>query len=313
MCGIAGILYKDSASDPNRSVGRDMIGMLESMRHRGADSTGVTILGESISGNLLLRLHAPKMGLNGGNGSDPQGDGWIQRSLRAIKGSEATIVDRSGENRFLRLTLDYDGDVRDLAEALYGLPDVQIHSIGRCSEVIKDVGDADELETRHHIAALNGTHALGHVRLATESQVDITHSHPFWAFPFCDITVVHNGQLTNYHKMKRLFEQAGYRFQTRNDSELIAVYLAHHLERDEDLERTLHRALGDLDGTFTFLVSTPTGLGCAKDKWSAKPLVIMERHDVVAVASEEVALRQVFPEEIERYEPQENEVMTWSI
>ncbi len=313
MCGIAGILYKGSASDPNRSVGRDMIGMLESMRHRGADSTGVTILGESISGNLLLRLHAPKSSLNGGNGRDPQRDEWIQQSLHAIEGSGAKILDRSGENRFLRLTLDYDGDVRDLAEALYGLPDVQIHSIGRCSEVIKDVGDADELETRHHIAALNGTHALGHVRLATESQVDITHSHPFWAFPFCDITVVHNGQLTNYHKMKRLFEQAGYRFQTQNDSELIAVYLAHHLERDEDLERTLHRALGDLDGTFTFLVSTPTGLGCAKDQWSAKPLVIMERHDVVAVASEEVALRQVFPEEIERFEPQENEVMTWSI
>ncbi len=313
MCGIAGILYKGSASDPNRSVGRDMIGMLESMRHRGADSTGVTILGESISGNLLLRLHAPKSSLNGGNGRDPQRDEWIQQSLHAIEGSGANILDRSGENRFLRLTLDYDGDVRDLAEALYGLPDVQIHSIGRCSEVIKDVGDADELETRHHIAALNGTHALGHVRLATESQVDITHSHPFWAFPFCDITVVHNGQLTNYHKMKRLFEQAGYRFQTQNDSELIAVYLAHHLERDEDLERTLHRALGDLDGTFTFLVSTPTGLGCAKDQWSAKPLVIMERHDVVAVASEEVALRQVFPEEIERFEPQENEVMTWSI
>lgn len=290
-----------------------MIGMLESMRHRGADSTGVTILGESISGNLLLRLHAPKSSLNGGNGRDPQRDEWIQQSLHAIEGSGAKILDRSGENRFLRLTLDYDGDVRDLAEALYGLPDVQIHSIGRCSEVIKDVGDADELETRHHIAALNGTHALGHVRLATESQVDITHSHPFWAFPFCDITVVHNGQLTNYHKMKRLFEQAGYRFQTQNDSELIAVYLAHHLERDEDLERTLHRALGDLDGTFTFLVSTPTGLGCAKDQWSAKPLVIMERHDVVAVASEEVALRQVFPEEIERFEPQENEVMTWSI
>ena len=212
MCGIAGILYKGSASDPNRSVGRDMIGMLESMRHRGADSTGVTILGESISGNLLLRLHAPKISLNGGNGHDPQRDDWIQQSLRAIEGSGAKILDRSGENRFLRLTLDYGGDVRDLAEALYGLPDVQIHSIGRCSEVIKDVGDADELETRHHVAALNGTHALGHVRLATESQVDITHSHPFWAFPFCDITVVHNGQLTNYHKMKRLFRTGGLPF-----------------------------------------------------------------------------------------------------
>ncbi len=313
MCGIAGILYKDSASDPSYSLGKDMIGMLESMRHRGADSTGITILGESIPGDLLLRLHAPDFSSNGNTEHGVHRGEWIEQSILAVEGSGAKILERSGENQFLRLVLEYEGDIRNLAEALYRLPDVQIHSIGRCSEVIKDVGDANELESRHDIATLHGTHSIGHVRLATESQVDITHSHPFWAFPFCDITVVHNGQLTNYHKMKRLFEQAGYRFQTHNDSELIAVYLAHHLERDEDLERALHRVLDDLDGTFTFLVSTPTGIGCAKDKWSAKPLVIMERHDVMAAASEEVALRRVFPEEIERFEPQENEVMTWSI
>ncbi len=312
MCGIAGIFYNESAPDRGRSVGRDMVRMLTSMRHRGADSTGVTVLGESFPGDLILRLHAPGAGTNGGDESNGHGGEWAEAALGAVEGSGAKILDRDGDRGFMRLTVDYGGEIRELADALYEVPGVRIHSIGRCSEVIKDVGDAAALESRHQVGALTGTHGIGHVRMATESRVDITHSHPFWAFPFCDITVVHNGQLTNYHKMKRLYEQDGYRFQTHNDSELIAVYLAHHLERDADLKRTLHRALEDLDGTFTFLVSTPTGLGCAKDKWSAKPLVIMERHDVVAVASEEVALRQVFPEEIERFEPQENEVITWS-
>ncbi|MFQ5914124.1 MAG: class II glutamine amidotransferase [Nitrospinota bacterium] len=294
-------------------MGRDLVHMLESLRHRGADSTGVTVLGETFQGDFILRLHAPSLGTNASGGSSPTANGWVDRTLGAVEGGGAKVLDRLCEDRFLRLTVNYSGEVKRLAEALYDVPGVQIHSIGRCSEVIKDVGDAVELESRHRVASLTGTHGIGHVRLATESQVDITHSHPFWAYPFCDITVVHNGQLTNYHRMKRLFEQEGHRFQTHNDSELIAVYLARHLERDADLERALHRASEELDGTFTFLVSTPTGLGCAKDKWSAKPLVIMERRDVVAVASEEVALRRVFLEEIERFEPQENEVMTWSI
>ncbi|MEE8109848.1 MAG: class II glutamine amidotransferase [bacterium] len=313
MCGIAGILYKGSASDRNRSVGRDLVQMLESLRHRGADSTGVTVLGETFQGDLILRVHAPAPGTDGSNGHQGPAPDWAKRVTEVVEGCGATVLEEKAVDRFLRLAVKYTGELKSLAEQLLHVPGVNIHSIGRCSEVIKDVGDALALESRHQVSALKGTHGVGHVRLATESQVDITHSHPFWAYPFCDITVVHNGQLTNYHKMKRLFEQAGYRFQTHNDSELIAVYLAHHLEQDENLEAALHCALKDLDGTFTFLVSTPTGLGFAKDRWSAKPLVIMERQDVVAVASEEVALRQVFPEEIERFEPQENEVMTWSI
>ena len=78
------------------------------------------------------------------------------------------------------------------------------------------------------------------------------------------------------------------------------------------LHDALEESLDDLDGTFTYLVSTRDGLGYAKDKWSAKPLVAMETDEVVALASEEVALRSVFTDELERTEPQEHEVMTWS-
>ncbi len=149
--------------------------------------------------------------------------------------------------------------------------------------------------------------------MATESRVDINHSHPFWAYPFPDVTVVHNGQLTNYHKLTRKYEDKGYLFQTENDSELIAVYLADKLHKGLSLESALRHAVDDLDGTFTFLASTEDGLGYAKDRWSAKPLVTMETSDVVAIASEEVALRSVFNEEIDRVEPQESEVKTWLI
>ena len=113
--------------------------------------------------------------------------------------------------------------------------------------------------------------------------------------------------------MKRQYEDQGHRFQTENDSELIAVYLAEKLARGAALEDALYNSLDDLDGSFTYLVSTDQGMGSAKDPLALKPLVLMETDDVVALASEEVALRSVFDEEIERVEPQQNEVMTWLI
>jgi hypothetical protein len=110
-----------------------------------------------------------------------------------------------------------------------------------------------------------------------------------------------------------MFEDQGHHFQTNNDSEIIAVYLADKLARGESLDQTLRGSLDDLDGTFTYLVATKNGLGYAKDRWSAKPLVTIETDDVVAIASEEVALREVFAGEIDRLEPQNSEVMTWSL
>ena len=102
-----------------------------------------------------------------------------------------------------------------------------------------------------------------------------------------------------------MYEDRGHRFQTENDSEIIAVYLAEKLSRGLTLDRSLRDSLDDLDGTFTYLVSTKDGLGYAKDQWSAKPLVTMEMEDV--------ALRSVFSEEIDRVEPQQKEAMTWLI
>jgi hypothetical protein len=108
-----------------------------------------------------------------------------------------------------------------------------------------------------------------------------------------------------------MYEDQGHHFQTGNDSEIIAVYLAGKLAEGQGLKQALRSSLDDLDGTFTYLVATKDGLGYAKDQWSAKPLVTMETDDVIAIASEEISLRGVFAEEIERIEPQNSEVMTW--
>jgi len=303
MCGVSGILHKNiAASGGLPAIGDQLIRMLEPLTHRGRDSSGVTIVGERPEGNLIVRIWTENAA---------EAEDVLARAKDTVRCEGAVLVSSHRTGQFIRLDIGYEGEIRDLTAALLDTPGVALHSIGRTSEVIKDVGTPVAMDQRHDIGAICGTHGIGHVRMATESRVDVNHAHPFWAYPFPDVSVVHNGQLTNYHKLRRMYEDQGHHFQTGNDSELIAVYLADKLAQGEGLDDALRSSLDDLDGTFTYLVATRDGLGYAKDQWSAKPLVTMETDDVIAIASEEIALRGVFDQEIDRAEPQKSEVMTW--
>ena len=303
MCGVSGILHKNlAAEDGLPSIGDQLIRMLEPLTHRGRDSSGVTIVGERTDGDMIVRIWTE---------SAREAEDVLVRVEETIKRAGGVVCSSRQTEQFLRLVVNFEGEPSEVAADLLETPGVALHSIGRTSEVIKDVGTPVAMDLRHSIGGIRGTHGIGHVRMATESRVDVNHAHPFWAYPFPDVSVVHNGQLTNYHKLRRMYEDQGHHFQTGNDSELIAVYLADKLARGEGLDDALRASLNDLDGTFTYLVATRDGLGYAKDQWSAKPLVTMETEDVIAIASEEIALRGVFDQEIDRVEPQKSEVMTW--
>ncbi len=303
MCGVSGILHKSGASSGGLApVGQQLIRMLEPLTHRGRDSSGVTIVGEQPEADLLVRIWTD---------SAREAPEVLTRAEDTVRRVGGVVCSSRCTGQFLRLEVNFEGEASELAGALLETPGVALHSIGRTSEVIKDVGSPMVMDELHDIGSIRGTHGIGHVRMATESRVDVNHAHPFWAYPFPDVSVVHNGQLTNYHKLRRMYEDQGHHFQTGNDSELIAVYLADKLAQGEGLDDALRASLEDLDGTFTYLVATRDGLGYAKDEWSAKPLVTMETDDVIAIASEEIALRGVFDQEIDRVEPQKSEVMTW--
>jgi glutamine phosphoribosylpyrophosphate amidotransferase len=148
--------------------------------------------------------------------------------------------------------------------------------------------------------------------MATESDVDISGAHPYWAYPFSDVAVVHNGQLTNYFLWRRRLERSGHRFQSECDSEIIAVYLAEKMTGGRSLEEAMKESLDDLDGVFTYMAVTEDSLGMAKDEMAAKPLVLYESDDLVAMASEEIAIRAVIDREIDTRDPYERQVLVWS-
>jgi methylamine---glutamate N-methyltransferase subunit A len=308
MCGIAGIIYRDGSRD----VGRDMTRMLQSMKHRGPDSTGYALYGQPHDGRVVMRYTLA----DANTPRDFEFDDRIQRHqtqvVTRLKAAGARIEDVEPETEYAyRTTLTYGGDLKDLTDRIEDIPDAEVLSIGRSLEIVKDLGDAETVSEQYGLGGFEGTHAIGHVRMATESDVDISGAHPYWAYPFSDIAVVHNGQLTNYFHWKRRLERSGHRFQSECDSEIIAVYLAEKMSEGADLEQAMQQSLEELDGVFTYIAVTADALGVAKDEMAAKPLVLYEADDVVALASEEIAIRAIVDHEIDTYDPYEGMVMAW--
>lgn len=308
MCGIAGIIHRNGTSN----VGDEMTKMLQSMKHRGADSTGYALYAEP--GELMVmrfKLADPN------EERDFEFSERLEMNRQEVEARLAKLgatLDRvTGDNEYsYRAAFRYDGDLKPLADYVEDVPGCEVLSLGKSLEIVKDLGDAQTVSDAYNLSKFNGTHAIGHVRMATESDVDISGAHPYWAYPFSDVAVVHNGQLTNYHQWRRRLERAGHRFQSDCDSEIIAVYLAAKLEEGLDLETSMKESLEDFDGVFTYLVVTEDALGMAKDEMAAKPLVLFESDDIVALASEEGAIRAVVGREIDSYDPYEREVMVWN-
>lgn len=283
MCGIVGIFHKGEARDG--PVGDVLVPMCQQLFRRGPDSTGFAVYRQGQPGTLVVRVDLDR----------PD----VQDAAEQVVVAAEQVVAVTGRvlaGRSLRMEADSDADGKLADWVEERAAGARVFSIGRSMEIVKDVGSAADVDRLYGVRRMTGTHGIGHTRMATESRVDIAHSHPFWARPFPDIAVVHNGTITNYHQLRRRLEMEGHRFSTQNDSEVIAVYVADRLRRGESLEDALKASVGDLDGTFAYLISTDRGIGLARDQFATKPLLYAENDDVVVLSSEEVAIRAVFPD-----------------
>jgi len=311
MCGIAGLIHRGKSSN----VGGELQSMLQALKHRGPDSTGYALYVNNDGQNFIMRF---KVGENVGEGSTSiNEDESVYDERKKIvdkKLSELGVLvvkeDKLTPYSY-RYEIKYDKDLMEFSKAIESIQNVEILSIGKSLELIKDLGDATAVSERYGLDKLQGTHGIGHARMATESGVDIKSAHPFWGYPFSDVSVVHNGQLTNYWNNRRILENKGMRFMSECDSELIAVFLAERMRNGATLEEGMRESLTGLDGVFTYFVATKDSLGMAKDTMAAKPLVLYESEDLVAMGSEEIAIRSILPQEIDTYDPFDGEVKVW--
>ena len=311
MCGIAGIIYKNG--NGAHRIGRDITAMLQSMKHRGPDSTGYALY-SAPGQDLRLRVKLA-------DSTEPRRHRFRRRRRAAAGVMSSAILPAAGarirSDRGLNeytfgATVEYHGELKKLADHVESVDHAEVLSLGHSLEIVKDLGDARTVAGAYSLEDYFGSHGIGHVRMATESDVDIANAHPYWAYPFSDVAVVHNGQLTNYHQWRRRLEASGHRFASACDSEIIAVYLADRMAgrrfaggRDASEPRGPRRRLHlhlRLRGR------ARRGQGRAR-RQAARPLR-GRRHGRARLRGD--GDPAVIDHEIETYDPYESTVMVWT-
>lgn len=296
MCGIVGFLDKRERSD--RPLGATLLAMLEALACRGPDSTGAALFHPENTAYLTLSVPAQ---------TDPA---TVPARLRDLGLSLA----HDYRNGVYRARIPDGVDPVELETRIREvLPGAEVLCLGASLRLIKQVGSPAALEAAYGFSSWEGTHGIGHTRLSTESRVDLSHSQPFWAHGVPDLATVHNGHITNYHKLRRRYEQKGYRFYTENDSEVIGVYLRDRLAAGLSLADALRSSLDDFDGSYCYLAASDGQLAYVKDRFGFKPLVLAETEDFVALATEEIALRQALGRDFVAVEPAPGTMRLWNV
>jgi glutamate synthase domain-containing protein 1 len=287
MCGIVGLYCKSPDLEPR--LGSYLSAMLVQMDDRGPDSAGVAVYRVPAPvGSCKLVLYS----------TDPD-EPWEELGLELV------------ETRARHALVLAEGEADAVVERIHAeRPDLRVMSAGRVIEIYKEVGRPREFAEAFELSDFQGTHGLGHTRMATESRVTTAGSHPFSTGH--DLCLVHNGSLSNHNRLRERLRREGMSFQTENDSEVAAGYLTWRMREGATLEQALEGCLADLDGFYTFLVGTADGFAVLRDPIACKPAVLAETDDWVAMASEYRAIA-VLPgaADAEMWEPEPSVVYAW--
>jgi glutamate synthase domain-containing protein 1 len=296
MCGIVGLFAKSSEIEGR--LGEHLAAMLVQMSSRGPDSAGVAVYrSPAPHGSSKLTVYSADDHEPWDVVRDGLCDAFGTCAEPAVRASHAVfVVDADAEEaeRWVRANR----------------PDLRVMSAGRVIEIYKETGLPEAFARAFSLEDFQGTHALGHTRMATESRVTTEGSHPFsTGFDLC---LVHNGSLSNHNRLRESLRREGIEFQTENDTEVAAGYLAWRLREGASLEQALEGCLDDLDGFYTFAVGTADGFAVLRDPIACKPAVLAETDDWVAMSSEWRAIA-VLPgaADAQAWEPEPGVVYAW--
>ena len=295
MCGIVGLFLKKPALESE--LGRLTMDMLKVMTDRGPDSAGFAVYGAERDERSKLTLRAAR---------------GVDLACVVAALSHALVIDLAPTMHDDHAVLSVPTGALDrLRDALRERrTEVAVVASGRTMELYKGMGLPADVGARFGLAAMSGTHAIGHTRMATESAVTVAGAHPFSTGD--DQCLVHNGSLSNHNAVRRLLRRQGHEFETENDSEVAAGYLSWRLSQGATLDEALTAALSDLDGFYTFVVGTRTGFAVLRDPVACKPAVLAETEDYVAFGSEYRALVDLPGIETAHiFEPEPQTVYAW--
>ena len=161
MCGIAG--YLDKRSD-RAAVGSVLLTMLEALGQRGPDSAGLALIGQPARDGEVCWVRLPE-------GRDLEA---AALDALGLVSSVADIRRHHIAGGMVRIELNRKAGVADFCSRVeapeHGL---EIVSLGRHLELVKQVGAPSNVGRALDIPAFRGSHGIGHTRLSTESKVDL--------------------------------------------------------------------------------------------------------------------------------------------
>jgi glutamate synthase domain-containing protein 1 len=297
MCGIVGLHLCNPQLHPQ--LGELLSGMLCEMEDRGADSAGIAVYGDPTW--------------------TPPGHGVV--SLIEVDATPAEVAAELGAALGVELTVTevdttyvVTGPVASealLATARTAYPQVLVGGFGADLTVLKGVGSPTTLAERWGLSGAQGWQGVGHTRMATESAVTPGGAHPYAVGP--GQCLVHNGSFSNHATIRRELRAAGVEFDSENDTEVGARFVAQQLAEGRDVEVALKELCATFDGFYTLLVSNRDSFAVVRDAIACKPAVIAETDDWVAMASEFRALAHLPGIELARiWEPEPEVVYAWT-
>lgn len=300
MCGIVGLHLRTPELYPR--LGELLTGMLCEMGDRGSDSAGVAVYGDptwSPPGRGAVSV----ADLGTGRTEDPD---KVAAAVAASLGGDVTgvAVDVS-------FVLSADVESEDLLAAVRSAyPQSLIAGFGSDMAVLKGVGHPRALTDGWGLTKAQGWQGVGHTRMATESAVTPAGCHPYAVGP--EQCMVHNGSFANHATIRRELRAAGVPFDSENDTEVGARFIAKLLSEGRDVESALKELCGTFDGFYTLLVSNRDSFAVVRDAIACKPAVIAETDDWVAMGSEYRALAGLpGVEEARIWEPEPEVVYAW--
>ncbi|MET0449089.1 MAG: hypothetical protein ABW004_11805 [Aeromicrobium sp.] len=297
MCGIVGLHLRTPDLYPR--LGELLTGMLCEMQDRGSDSAGVAVYGDptwSPPGHATVSIL-----------DTPLAAAELAAAIGAVLGEPVEVIDASPT-----FVVNAPVSVEALRSAVTtAVPEALVIGFGEDLAVLKGVGHPRALADQFGLERAQGWQGVGHTRMATESAVTPAGCHPYAVGP--DQCMVHNGSFHNHATIRRDLIARGMHFDSENDTEVGARFVAQCLQDGMDIETSLKELCRTFDGFYTLLVSNKDSFAVVRDAIACKPAVIAETDDWVAMASEYRALVGLPGIETARiFEPEPEQVYAWT-
>ncbi len=169
---------------------------------------------------------------------------------------------------------------------------------------VRDVGLVSQVFDEGKLKALTGEMAIGHVRYSTTGSSAWENAQPVYRSDHRQLALAHNGNLINAVQLHSELSDRGVQFRSTSDSEIIAALLSTH--EADTVEEALADVMPRLEGAFSTVVMTESGVVGFRDGAGLRPLALGRIGDRYCLASESCAfdiiggelVREVLPGEM---------------